>query len=188
MTYACPWVSEERGKHLSCKLQILQERTCKIKEQNNHIPSPTPCLMSQGTWQNMAYSLPLVPLYMGGQWADREGPLRCLIRLLHCSISHFKQQSTLSNIYHRTDSILELIHPICSGQPPPESNDVRDGQVHTAEGSSCVTTEDSVSEHRPSIKVGTAVPASCCVRPCCEAAMQPEKMLISPSHLERLWD
>lgn len=72
--------------------------------------------MSQGSWQNMAYSLPMVPLNMAGQWADREGPLRCLIRLLHCSISHFKRQPTLSNIYHRTDPILELIYPICSGQ------------------------------------------------------------------------
>lgn len=114
VAYACPWVSEERGKLPSCKLQILQERTWKI----NLIPSPTPCLMSQGSWQNMAYSLPMVPLNMAGQWADREGPLRCLIRLLHCSISHFKRQPTLSNIYHRTDPILELIYPICSGQSP----------------------------------------------------------------------
>lgn len=144
--------------------------------------------MSQGSCQNMAYSLPLVPLYMRDQWTDREGPIRCLIRLRHCSISHFKRQPTLSNIYHRPDSILELIYPICSGQLPPESNDVRDDKVHTAEGCSWVTTEDSGSEHMSSIKVGTAVPASCCVRPCCEAAVQPEKMLLFPSHLERLWD
>lgn len=87
-----------------------------------------------------------------------------------------------------TDGILGLIYPICSGQAPSESDDVRDSKVHTAEGHSCVVTEDSGSKQGSSIKVGTAVPASYCVRPCWEAAVQPEKTLLFPSHLERLWD